>query len=69
MPFGIVLTTKGANPTSNNWLNLSIEPLPPSANKNYLIKTVFRGNKEEVLDFVKTIEKRIPKIIEKIEGN
>lgn len=68
VPFGLVLTTKESNPTSNNWLNLSIEPLPPSANKSYLIKTVFRGKKEEVLDFVKTLEKRIPKIIEKIEG-
>jgi hypothetical protein len=64
---GLRLTTKDSNPTSMSWLNLNIEPLYPSANKSYLITIVFRGLKEEVLEFVKYIEKRIPKIIEKIE--
>jgi hypothetical protein len=69
VPFGLVLTTKESNPTTNSWFSFSINPLPPSANKSYLITTVFRGKKEEVLDFVKNIEKRIPRVIEKIEGN
>jgi hypothetical protein len=65
---GLHLSVKGANPTSCSWLDLSIEPLYPSANKNYLVKTVCRGDKKEVIEFVKYIEKRIPKIIEQIEG-
>jgi hypothetical protein len=64
---GLMLTTKDSNPTAMSWFNLRIEPLYPSANKNYLIKTVFRGLQGEVIEFVKYIEKRIPKIIEKIE--
>jgi len=67
-PLTLSLTAKDSNPASSNWLNLSIEPLYPSANKSYVIRVVFRGPKTEVTDFVKSIEKRIPKIIEQIEG-
>ncbi|HLE75246.1 MAG TPA: hypothetical protein VI864_04285 [Candidatus Bathyarchaeia archaeon] len=65
---GLSLALKGANPTESNWLHLFIEPLYPSANKNYKVRVICRGNKDEVVNFVKTIEKRIPKIIDKIEG-
>lgn len=65
---GLNLSVKDANPTSYKWLDLSIEPLYPSANKNYLVKIVCRGNEKEVTEFVKYIEKRIPRIIEQIEG-
>jgi len=65
---GLSLTLKGANPTESNWFSLVIEPLYPSANKNYRVRVICRGRKEDVIDFVKNIEKRIPKIIDKIEG-
>jgi hypothetical protein len=68
-PLNLSLTVKGSNPTSTNWLNLIIEPLYPSTNKSYIIKVVFRGTTQEVVDFAKTIEKRIPRIIEQIEGS
>jgi hypothetical protein len=66
--FGLNIAVKNSNPTDAEWLSLQIEPLYPSANKNYILKTVFRSkNKAEVFEFTKHIEKRIPKIIEKIE--
>ncbi len=66
---GLNLSIKDSNPTESNWLNLQIDPLYPSANKSYIIKTVFRNKKkEEVLDFVKDIDKKLPKVIEKIES-
>ena len=61
------LTLKEANPTGSNWLHMVIEPLYPSPNKKYRVRTICRGDKEEVLKFVKNIEKRLPRIIEKIE--
>jgi hypothetical protein len=65
---GLNITLKGSNPTESNWLHIVIEPLYPSQNKNYRVRIICRGKKEEVLGFVKTIEKRIPRIIEKIEA-
>jgi hypothetical protein len=66
---GLNITTKESNPTESEWLGLNIEPLYSSANKNYIIRAIFRGAKEKVFDFVKHVEKRLPKVIEKIEGS
>ena len=65
---GLNLTVKGGKPTSSEWMHLSIEPLYVSANKKYNIRIILRGKKEEVVSFVKKIEKRLPKIIDKLEG-
>lgn len=67
---GLNLAIKNTNPTDSEWLTLQIEPLYPSPNKSYLLKTVFRSkNKADVFEFTKHLEKRIPKIIEKIEAS
>lgn len=66
---GLNLTIKGSNPTESDWLNMVIEPLYPSANKSYVIRIIFRNKKkEEVFDFVKNIDKKLPQVIEKIES-
>lgn len=66
---GLNLSTKDSNPTESEWLSLVIEPLYPSANKSYVFRTVCRSiRKEGVIEFAKSIEKRIPTIVEKIEG-
>ena len=64
---GLKLTNKEGKPTSTDWLSVSIEPLYPTANKSYIIRVVFRGEKEKVITFLKRIEKRIEKIIKKLE--
>lgn len=64
---GLNLTTSDGNPTSPEWLRLTIEPLYVSANKNYLLRTVYRGKKEDVVAFISKIEKRASKIIGKLE--
>jgi len=65
---GLDLTTIDGIPTSPEWLHLNIDPLYASANKKYLLRVVYRGELGEVLNFVKTIEKRLKKVIEKLEG-
>lgn len=65
---GLSLTTKDGNPTALEWLHINIEPLYASASKRYRIRIVCRGKRHEVVDFVKKIEKRVSKIVEKIEG-
>ncbi len=64
---GMSLTTKNGNPTSLEWFHLNIEPLYSSASKRYRVRIIYRGKREEVVAFVKRIEKRIVQIIEKIE--
>lgn len=67
---GLNLAKKDSSPTDPEWLNLEIIPLYPSANKSYIVKSIFRDTKKEpVFEFVKQIEKRIPRVIEKIEGS
>lgn len=65
---GLDLTTMDGIPTSSEWLHLNIDPLYVSANKKYLLRVVYRGKLGEVLNFIKTIEKRLKRIIEKLEG-
>lgn len=65
---GLSLTIKDGNPTSSEWLHLIIEPLYVSARKKYRVRVIFRGKKQEVIEFVKRIEKRSAKIIEELEG-
>jgi len=67
-PIGLDLTAKDGDPTSSDWLHLNIDPLYVSANKKYLLRVVYRGEPEEVVKFIKTIERRLKKIIEKLEG-
>jgi len=64
---GLKLTNKEGNPTSTDWFSMDIEPLYPTANKSYLIRTVFRGEKGKVITFLKKIEKRIQKVVKKLE--
>ena len=64
---GLKLTKKEGNPTSTDWLSVDIEPLYPTANKSYIIRIVVRGEKEKVITFLKKIEKRIERIIKKLE--
>lgn len=68
VPIGLRLTTKDGIPTTSEWLALDIDPLYVSANKKYLLRVVYRGELADVLKFVKTIERRLKKIIEKLEG-
>lgn len=65
---GLSLTTKDGNPTSLEWLHLNIGPLYASASKKYKLRVICRGKKGEVVNLVKRIEKRITKVIEKLEG-
>ena len=66
---GLNLAVKHGNPTSSEWLHLSIEPLYASANKRFYVTTICRGKKEDVADFVKRIEKGVGEIIDKVEGS
>lgn len=64
---GLKLTNKEGNPVSKDWLQITIEPLYPTANKSYQISIIFRGEKGRVIGFLKKIEKRLQKIVEKLE--
>jgi len=68
VPMGLDLTTVDGFPTSSAWLRLNINPVYVSANKKYALRVIYRGQLKEVLKFVKTIERRLKKIIEKLEG-
>jgi len=68
VPLGLDLTKKDSLPTSPNFLQITIEPLYPSANTKFLIRTIYRGSKEEVISFIKKIDNRLKKVIEEIEG-
>lgn len=67
VPLGLNVTVKNGNPTSAEWMHLVVEPLYASANKKYNVRVICRGKKDEVVNFAKNIEKRITKIIEKLE--
>jgi hypothetical protein len=67
--FGLPLAIRGGNPTSGEWFSLVIEPLYVSANKKYRLQVVYRGRKEDIVGFVKTVEKRAIKVIEELEGS
>jgi hypothetical protein len=66
---GLNLTVKNGDPTSSEWLRLVVEPLYASANKKYNLRIICRGKKEDVVNFVRAIEKRAIKIIEELEGS
>lgn len=67
VPLGLKLTNKGGNPVSKDWFQITIEPVYPTANKRYQIRVIIRGEKGKVKSFIKNIEKRLTKIIEKLE--
>lgn len=68
VPLGLDLTTEDGFPTSSAWLRMNINPVYVSANKKYALSVIYRGQLKEVLKFIKTIERRLKKTIEKLEG-
>lgn len=65
---GLRLAYKGSEPNTENWLHLSIEPLPLSSNSQYHVHVVWRDkDMDKALDNFRNLHQIIESIIFEIE--
>jgi len=66
-PFTIRFGLKDVEPSSQDWLDIRIEPMLMSAKTRYFLGVVYRSSFDEVIPFVKSIEGKLKGIIEILE--
>lgn len=67
-PFAVHMVSAGADPDSENWLDITIQPLVSKASSSYQCVVVFRNrDRRPVITFAEMMESKIREIINEIE--